>query len=270
VQSIVRLMHPRRRTALFTATMPAEVEALAASLLRDPKRVEIARPGTPVVRIAETVLPLAQGEKRARLAALVGAPEAERVLVFARTKRGADRVAEALARDGFGAAAIHGNKAQNARQRALKDFAEGRVRILVATDIAARGIDVAGITHVIQYDLPDEPEAYVHRMGRTGRNGADGIAIAFCAPEEREKLRAIEKLTRRRLGAEEDRPARPAPARPAGKPQPGRPGPAKAPPRGALPQGEPTGRAAARRRRRRHGPAGAARGGSAAARVTAG
>ena len=134
--------------------------------------------------------------KRARLAALVGDPEVGRAIVFARTKHGADKVARNLATDGVPAEVIHGNKAQNARQRALNLFRNGQVRVLVATDIVARGIDVPGVTHVINYDLPDEPEDYVHRIGRTGRNGAEGIAVTLCAPDEVKKLRAVEKITR--------------------------------------------------------------------------
>lgn len=211
VQAIARRLHPRRRTALFSATMPREVEALAAGLLTDPLRVEVAPPGETVPQIAQSVELLDKGAKRARLAEIVSAPEAGRVIVFARTKRGADRVAENLVKDGIEAEAIHGNKAQNARQRALKAFSSGRVKVLVATDIASRGIDVKDITHVVQFDLPDEPEAYVHRIGRTGRNGAEGIAITLCAPDERDKLRAVEKVTRSRLlpeGAREERPRR--------------------------------------------------------------
>ncbi|MEO1456154.1 MAG: DEAD/DEAH box helicase, partial [Pseudomonadota bacterium] len=211
VQAIARQLHPRRQTVLFSATMPREVEHLAAGLLNDPLRVEVSPPGKTVVRIVQSVEACAQAEKRARLAEIVRGEDAGRVIVFARTKRGADRVAANLEKDGIDAAAIHGNKAQNARQNALKAFASGRIRVLVATDIASRGIDVRDISHVVQYDLPDEPESYVHRIGRTGRNGADGCAIALCAPDERDKLRAIEKLTRQRLLApEEGRAAAPA------------------------------------------------------------
>lgn len=222
VQTIARKLHPRRRTALFSATMPKEVEGLAAGLLNDPIRVEVAPPGKTIVKINQSVELMPHGEKRARLAQIVTGPDAGRVIVFARTKRGADRVAENLIKDGIQADAIHGNKAQNARQRALKAFADGRVRVLVATDIAARGIDVKDITHVVQYDLPDEPEAYVHRIGRTGRNGAEGTAIAFCSPDERDKLKSVEKLTRLSLTPEGAEPAprkAKGPSRPPRKPQ---------------------------------------------------
>jgi ATP-dependent RNA helicase RhlE len=209
VQQIVRLCHRDRRTALFSATMPAEVESLAASLLRDPVRVEVSPPGKTVQAIRQSVELVDTGAKRSRLAAILTGDGVGKAIVFTRTKRGADRVAENLEKDGIPAAAIHGNKSQNARQRALDEFRTGKARVLVASDIAARGIDVKDITHVVQYDMPDEPEAYVHRIGRTGRNGAEGIAIALCAPDERAKLKAVEKLTRSRLlpeGAAESRP----------------------------------------------------------------
>ncbi|GIX13835.1 MAG: DEAD/DEAH box helicase [Paracoccaceae bacterium] len=208
VQAIARRLHPRRRTALFSATMPDAVAGLAAGLLRDPVRVEASPPGQVVQKITQSVELMPAAHKRARLAQIVTDPAVTLALVFARTKRGADRVVQNLSRDGIDAAAIHGNKAQNARQRALKDFSAGRIRVLVATDIAARGIDVRDISHVVQYDLPDEPETYVHRIGRTGRNGAEGRAIAFCAPEEMDRLRGVERVTRQRLApADAPRPA---------------------------------------------------------------
>ena len=196
VQRIAATLHPRRQTALFSATMPDAVRHLAEGLLRDPVRVSVTPPGQTVAKIDQRVEVLDQGAKRGRLADLLGGADVTRAIVFARTKRGADRVTQNLGKDGVEAAAIHGDKAQNARQRALKDFTAGRIRVLVATDIAARGIDVAGVSHVIQHDLPDEPESYVHRIGRTGRNGAEGIAVALCTPDERDKLRAIERLTK--------------------------------------------------------------------------
>ncbi|MEM7177772.1 MAG: DEAD/DEAH box helicase [Pseudomonadota bacterium] len=199
VQEITKRLHPRRRTALFSATMPREVEHLAAGLLNDPLRVEVTPPGKTAVKVTQSVELLDYPDKRARLAELLKTPEATCSIVFSRTKHGADRITRNLAKDGVEAETIHGMKSQNARQRALDAFRSGRVKVLVATDIAARGIDVKEISHVIQYDLPDEPEAYVHRIGRTGRNGAEGIAIALCSPDERDKLSAIEKVTRLRL-----------------------------------------------------------------------
>jgi ATP-dependent RNA helicase RhlE len=214
VRKIVAALHPRRRSALFSATMPAEVAALAQGFLKDPVRVEVAPQATTVERIEQRVERLEAAAKRARLAALLGAPEVRRAIVFARTKRGADRVAQNLAKDGVRAEVIHGNKAQNARQRALTLFRNGQVRVLVATDIVARGIDVPGVSHVVNYDLPDEPEAYVHRIGRTGRNGAEGVAVTLCAPDEIAKLRAVEKVTRSRLLPEPRAGETPARARP--------------------------------------------------------
>jgi len=214
VRRIVAALHPRRQSALFSATMPAEVAKLAQGFLKDPVRVEVTPQATAVESIDQRVEPVETSAKRARLAALVAAPEVRRVIVFARTKRGADRVAENLGKDGVPAEVIHGNKAQNARQRALNLFRNGQVRVLVATDIVARGIDVPGVTHIINYDLPDEPEAYIHRIGRTGRNGADGIAVTLCAPDEIKKLRAVEKLTGTTLLAGHDhRPSTPQPSR---------------------------------------------------------
>ena len=201
VRAIAKAIGLRRQTMLFSATMAAEVEDLAKSLLKEPIRVEAAPQGSTVVKIDQRVIMSGSKAKRGVLNDLLGddAEGMERVIVFARTKHGADRVAKNLAIDGHDAAAIHGNKSQNARQAALKGFASGSVRILVATDIAARGIDVQGISHVVNYDLPDDPENYVHRIGRTGRNGASGIAITLCDGTEKSKLRDVERLIRRTL-----------------------------------------------------------------------
>jgi ATP-dependent RNA helicase RhlE len=162
-------------------------------------RVEVTPPATTVGSIDQRVILAGSKQKRDELNRLLADPALSRVIIFSRTKHGADRVAKNLAIDGFAAAAIHGNKSQNARQAALKGFASGNVRILVATDIAARGIDVPGITHVVNYELPDDAENYVHRIGRTGRNGASGIAITLCDGTERAKLREVERLIRRTL-----------------------------------------------------------------------
>jgi ATP-dependent RNA helicase RhlE len=214
VRRIVAALHPRRQSALFSATMPSEVSGLAQGFLKDPVRVEVAPQATTVERVEQRVETMEAGAKRGHLASLLRGTEVKRAIVFARTKRGADRVTENLVKDGIAAEVIHGNKAQNARQKALNMFRNGHVRVLVATDIVARGIDVPGVTHVINYDLPDEPEAYVHRIGRTARNGADGIAITLCAPDEMKKLRAVEKVTRTTLlpggPAEGSHQARPA------------------------------------------------------------
>jgi ATP-dependent RNA helicase RhlE len=199
VRKIAAAIGPRRQTALFSATMAKEVAELAAGLLNDPVRVEAQPPATTVGTIDQRVILSGSKQKREELNKLLADPALQRVIIFSRTKHGADRVAKNLAVDGHEAAAIHGNKSQNARQAALKGFASGAVRILVATDIAARGIDVPNITHVINYELPDDAENYVHRIGRTGRNGASGVAITLCDGTERAKLRDVERLIRRTL-----------------------------------------------------------------------
>jgi ATP-dependent RNA helicase RhlE len=231
VKHIAKAIGPRRQTMLFSATMAAAVEDLAKGLLKEPIRVEAAPQGSTVAMIEQRVILSGSKAKRGVLNELL-ASETEgmaRAIIFARTKHGADRVTKNLAIDGHAAMAIHGNKSQNARQAALKGFASGQVRILVATDIAARGIDVQGITHVVNYDLPDDPESYVHRIGRTGRNGASGIAITLCDGTERGKLRDVERLIRRTLPVSGDltlanetgvKEAPKAAARPAGRPGP--------------------------------------------------
>ncbi|MCO6388957.1 DEAD/DEAH box helicase [Aliihoeflea sp. 40Bstr573] len=199
VKKIARATHPKRQTALFSATMPNEIEQLARGILRDPVHVEVAPQGTTAAEIHQSVVMARLKQKRDVLSTMLKDEAMSRVIIFARTKHGADRVTRDLVRDGFEAAVIHGNKSQNARQRALNGFRDGEVRILVATDIAARGIDVPNITHVVNFDLPDEAESYVHRIGRTGRNGADGIAITLCDPSEGSKLRQVEKIIRMKL-----------------------------------------------------------------------
>lgn len=199
VRKIAAAIGPRRQTALFSATMAKEVAELAKGLLNDPVRVEAQAPATTVTTIDQRVILSGSKQKRDELNKLLADPALERVIIFSRTKHGADRVTKNLAIDGHEAAAIHGNKSQNARQAALKGFASGKVRILVATDIAARGIDVPNITHVINYELPDDAENYVHRIGRTARNGASGFAITLCDGTERGKLRDVERLIRRTL-----------------------------------------------------------------------
>ena len=199
VRRIARATHAERRTALFSATMPAEIEKLARELLNEPVRVEVAPSGTTAGEIRQSLVMARLKQKRKVLSDMLADPAMSSVIVFARTKHGADRVARDLDRDGFEAAVIHGNKSQNARQKALNGFRDGKVRILVATDIAARGIDVPGISHVVNFDLPDEAESYVHRIGRTGRNGADGIAVTLCDPSEAAKLRQVERIIRMKL-----------------------------------------------------------------------
>jgi ATP-dependent RNA helicase RhlE len=194
VKKIVALAKGRRQTLLFSATMPPAIARLAAGILHEPVRIEVTPPATTVALVEQRVIFVERGDKRDLLCAMLRDPALARVLVFTRTKHLANRVAEQLGRSGFAAEAIHGNKSQNARQRALEAFRAGTVRILVATDIAARGIDIDGITHVVNYELPNEPETYVHRIGRTARAGAAGAAIALCDSEERAYLRDIERL----------------------------------------------------------------------------
>jgi ATP-dependent RNA helicase RhlE len=194
---IVKLLPRRRQTLLFSATMPEAIAALAEAYLTDPVKVFVARSATTAERVEQRVIFVPLDRKRDLLVAMLRDPAFVRVLVFTRTKHGADRVVRHLARAGIEATAIHGNKSQPQRERALAAFRDGCARVLVATDIAARGIDVEGVSHVINFELPNVPEDYVHRIGRTARAGSAGIAIAFCSDEERAYLRDIEKLTRR-------------------------------------------------------------------------
>jgi ATP-dependent RNA helicase RhlE len=199
VRRIVAALPKRRQTAFFSATMPQQVARLAGDILTDPLRVEVTPSATTVEKVEQRVFFVETANKRALLAQVLKDPAFNRVIVFSRTKHGANRIAEQLEKRGVDAAAIHGNKSQGARQRALEGFKSGRTRILVATDIAARGIDVDEVSHVINFDLPNEPESYVHRIGRTARAGATGVALSFCDAGEREYLRDIEKLTGQRL-----------------------------------------------------------------------
>ena len=201
IRRIVAKIPQQRQTLFFSATMPREIVELANSMLRDPVRVEVAPQATTVDRVQQRVVFVDRGGKPALLADLLRTEPVERALIFTRTKRGADRVVRDLHKSGLAAEAIHGNKSQNQRERVLAAFRDGKVRTLVATDIAARGIDVEGISHVVNYDLPNIPESYVHRIGRTARAGADGVAISFCDGEERAYLRDIEKLIRMSIPA---------------------------------------------------------------------
>ena len=200
MRRILKVLPRRRQSLMFSATMPPDVAELAAEFLHEPVRVEVAPQATTAEKVEQRVDTVATAAKREHLARLFADPALERVIVFTRTKHGANKVAKNLTLDGVPADAIHGNKSQAARQRALGQFRTGEVKVLVATDIAARGIDVPEITHVINYDLPDEPEAYVHRIGRTARAGRTGIAITLYDPvEERGKMRDVERVTRQSL-----------------------------------------------------------------------
>ncbi len=213
VKRIARATAPDRQTALFSATMPDEIAELAKGLLKDPVRVEVSPQSTTASEIVQSVVLARTKQKRQVLSSMLADDAMKSVIVFSRTKHGADRVTKDLERDGFKAAVIHGNKSQNARQKALNGFRDGSVRILVATDIAARGIDVPGISHVVNFDLPDEAESYVHRIGRTGRNGQDGIAITLVDPSENGKLRQVERIIRAKLPVVADHLGSPDPVR---------------------------------------------------------
>jgi len=206
VRRIVATLTSRRQTLLFSATMPTEIAGLAGQLLRDPVHVAVTPPASTVAKVRQSVLQVEKEDKLALLAHLLDDPSFGRVLVFTRTKHGADRVCTKLQRQNVSSAAIHGNKSQNARQRALADFRRGAVRVLVASDIAARGLDIDDVTHVVNFDVPNEPETYVHRIGRTGRAGADGDALTLCSADERGFLRAIEKVVRSSIAVHRDHP----------------------------------------------------------------
>jgi ATP-dependent RNA helicase RhlE len=199
VRKIVAALPKQRQSLLFSATMPADVTRLAGDILRNPTRAEVSPAAVTVDRIDQRVFFVDASNKRNLLVRLLRDPALRRVIVFTRTKHGANRVAEHLGKSGISAQAIHGNKSQGARQRALEGFRTGRARVLVATDIAARGIDVADVSHVINYELPNVPESYVHRIGRTARAGASGVAFSFCDSTEHAYLRDIERLTKRPL-----------------------------------------------------------------------
>jgi ATP-dependent RNA helicase RhlE len=205
IRRIVSQLSHRRQNLFFSATMPAEIAGLANELLNDPVKVSVAPVATTAERVDQRVIHIEASKKRTLLAELLKDPGMTRTLVFTRTKRGADRVARHLESAGMNAAAIHGNKSQRQREQALEDFKRSRINILVATDIAARGIDIDLVTHVINYELPEVPEAYVHRIGRTARAGASGMAISLCDVEERDLLRAIERLTRQQIPHEDRR-----------------------------------------------------------------
>ena len=201
VKKVIAKLPGQRQNLMFSATMPKEIEQLAAGILHDPAFVKVDPVSSTVDRIQQSLYFVEKGNKKFLLPWLIKnlRPEVVNALVFSRTKHGADKIAKDLNKQGIPAAAIHGNKSQTARVTALEDFKAGRTRVLVATDIAARGIDISELSHVFNYDLPEVPETYVHRIGRTARAGADGTAVSFCAPEEKEYLAGIEKLNRRQI-----------------------------------------------------------------------
>jgi ATP-dependent RNA helicase RhlE len=243
IRKVLAVLPPKRQNLLFSATYTDEIRTLADSILRNPALVEVARRNAESELVTQRVHPVDQGRKRALLAHLVATGDWRQVLVFTRTKHGANRLAEQLCKDGIEATAIHGNKSQGARTRALADFKAGEMRVLVATDIAARGLDIEELPHVVNYELPNVPEHYVHRIGRTGRAGTPGEAISLVSPDEYAYLNDIEKVLKRKLerefvpgfepGApapqtarpteERERGPRPAPARRGGERGPQRP-----------------------------------------------
>lgn len=206
IKKVLPLLPAQRHSLFFSATMPPVIQELANSILNYPKKVEVTPPATTVERIKQTVMFVDRKEKMNLLVHVLKSKDLYKVLVFTAMKHVANRVAEKLQANGITSAAIHGNKSQGARQRALEDFTRDRVRVLVATDIASRGIDVDGITHVINFDLPNVPEDYVHRIGRTARAGSDGDAISFCTSDEKSYLAEIEKVTRQQVEVVTDQP----------------------------------------------------------------
>ena len=206
IKRILPLLPPERHNLFFSATMPSEIQSLSQTILRDPKKVEVTPPATTVERIDQAVMFVEKAEKMNLLLHLLKDNNLYKVLVFTSMKHLANRIADRLLASGVTAAAIHGNKSQGARQRALEDFTKDRVRVLVATDIASRGIDVEGITHVINFELPHVAEDYVHRIGRTARAKTEGAAISFCTGEEKSYLNVIEKTTRQKIKIISDHP----------------------------------------------------------------
>src|SRR5882757_1282652 len=206
VKKIIAKLPQKRQTLFFSATMPPEIQKLAATILVNPSKVEVTPASSTAETIQQSMYFVDRKDKRSLLLHVLKTHDIPTALVFTRTKHGADKVAQGLTRAGVRAEAIHGNKSQNARQRALLNFKTRQTRILVATDIAARGIDIDELTHVINYELPNVPETYVHRIGRTGRAGASGIALSFCDAEEKEFLRDIQKLIARQIPVVEDHP----------------------------------------------------------------
>ncbi|MEO1732729.1 MAG: DEAD/DEAH box helicase, partial [Pseudomonadota bacterium] len=206
LRKISGLLPSERQTLLFSATMPKQMTEIANAYLTNPVRVQVAPPGKAADKITQSVHFIAKAEKSRLLKSLLDTHRDELALVFTRTKHGADRLCKSLAAEGFATDAIHGNKSQGQRDRALQAFRDGKVRVLVATDVAARGIDIPDVRHVYNFDLPNVAENYVHRIGRTARAGAEGQAIAFCAPDEMDELRAIEKVLKRSIPVAGGRP----------------------------------------------------------------
>lgn len=206
VKKIITKIPEKRQTLFFSATMPQEITGLANGILTNPLKVEVTPVSTTAEKVTQAIYPVAKKDKASLLIHLLKDPQIKSVLVFSRTKYGADKIVKILGRVSIQAAAIHGNKSQNARQKALSSFKTGKIRVLVATDIAARGIDIDQLNYVLNYDLPNQPETYVHRIGRTGRAGLSGTAWSFCDQEEKPYLDDINKLTGQNIRIVEDHP----------------------------------------------------------------
>ncbi|QUS35847.1 DEAD/DEAH box helicase [Falsirhodobacter algicola] len=265
LRKIAKFIPLKRQTMLFSATMPKDIEELASTYLRNPVKVQVSPPGKPADKVTQAVHFTPQGDKAKVLEGYLKEHPGERSIVFGRTKHGSEKLMKLLVTWGFKAGSIHGNKSQNQRERTLQEFRDGTVEVLVATDVAARGIDIPGVKHVYNYDMPNVPENYVHRIGRTARAGTEGRAIAFCAPAEMGEFRDVEKLLKKAIPviggapwaadavAAAPKPGQNRGGRPQGKPRSaagGKPSAAGKPagkPRAARPQGKPGGSAAPRR-----------------------
>ena len=246
LRRIASVLPAQRQTMLFSATMPKQMNELAQSYLKNPKRVEVNTPGKAVDRIVQSVHFIAKSEKTSLLIELLDKHRDELALVFGRTKHGSEKLMKLLTAKGFVAGSIHGNKSQGQRDRAIAAFKAGEIKVLVATDVAARGLDIPAVRHVYNYDLPNVPENYVHRIGRTARAGADGAAIAFCSPEEMDELKAIQKAMKTSIPVASGRPWEALPT-PGAKPKQRGGGPRGGKPSGGKPSGGGP-------RRRRNGP----------------
>ncbi|MEP4035920.1 DEAD/DEAH box helicase [Pseudophaeobacter sp.] len=235
LRKISSLLPEERQTMLFSATMPKQMNEIANSYLNRPVRIEVTPPGKPAAKVTQSVHFIAKAEKLSLLKELLTEHKDERTLVFGRTKHGMEKLMKVLEKSGFAAAAIHGNKSQGQRERALAAFKSGQIKVLVATDVAARGLDIPDVKYVYNYELPNVPDAYVHRIGRTARAGKDGQAVAFCAPDEMEELKAIQKVMKITI--------------PTASGSPWEPIPGASPSRGGRPGGKPGGKPGGNRRR---------------------
>ncbi|WP_417714251.1 DEAD/DEAH box helicase [Pseudophaeobacter arcticus] len=247
LRKISALLPEERQTMLFSATMPKQMNEIANSYLNRPVRIEVSPPGKPAAKVTQSVHFIAKAEKLSLLKELLSEHKDERTLVFGRTKHGMEKLMKVLEKSGFSAAAIHGNKSQGQRERALAAFKSGQIKVLVATDVAARGLDIPDVKYVYNYELPNVPDAYVHRIGRTARAGKDGQAVAFCAPDEMEELKAIQKVMKITI--------------PTASGSPWEPIPGATPSRGGRPGGKPGGKPGGGNRRRGGGGRGQSQGG---------